>query len=71
MPAPTAAPLPKVPAAGGDGLIATVLIAVAKQLGLDLPEEVAAGIVAVVAFAAGYLKKDKAQPKPKLFADEH
>lgn len=66
---PAGKPVPKVAAAGGGGLAATVLIAIAKQAGLELPEEVAAGIVAIVAFGAGYLKKDKGPAKPKLFTD--
>lgn len=54
---PAAKPVPKVAAAGSGGAAATVLIAIAAQFGVDLPPEVAAGIVAVVAFAAGYLKR--------------
>lgn len=54
---PATKPVPKVAAAGSGGAAATVLIAVAAQLGIDLPPEVAAGVVAIVAFAAGYLKR--------------
>lgn len=39
--------------------MATVLVVVANALGLDLPPEVAASVIAVVMFAAGYLKKDR------------
>jgi type III secretion system FlhB-like substrate exporter len=52
-----AKPVPKVAAAGSGGVAATVLITIAAQFGIDLPPEVAAGIVALVAFAAGYLKR--------------
>jgi hypothetical protein len=52
-------PVPKVQAAGAGGAIATVLVIVANAVGLDLPPEVASGLVAVAAFAAGYLKRDK------------
>jgi hypothetical protein len=50
-------PVPKVAAAGSGGVAATLLITLAQALGVELPPEVAAGIVAVVAFAAGYLKR--------------
>lgn len=50
------APVPKVAAAGAGGTAATLLVTLANALGLDLPPEVAAAIVAVAAFAAGYLK---------------
>lgn len=52
-------PVAKVAAAGTGGAAATVLIAIASQLGLDLPPEVAAAITTVLAFAAGYLKRDE------------
>ena len=52
-----AKPVPKVAAAGSGGAAAAILIAVARQFGIELPPDVAAGLVAVVAFAAGYLKR--------------
>lgn len=57
-------PEPKVAAAGAGGAFATVLVVVANALGLNLPPEVASGAVAVVAFAAGYVKRSR--PKPKV-----
>lgn len=55
----SAQPTPKVVATGVTGAAAIILVAVANKLGLDLPPEVAAAIVAVAAFAAGYLKRDR------------
>lgn len=55
----SAQPTPKVVATGVTGAAAIILVAVANKLGLDLPPEVAAAIVAVAAFVAGYLKRDK------------
>ncbi len=58
MPAtPNPAPVPKVKAAGAGGIAATLLISLAGLLGVDLPPEIAAAIVAVAAFLAGYLKQ--------------
>ena len=57
MSAPSKAPVPKVAAAGSAGALGTVLIYVAGLLGVELPPEVAAAVVALVMFAAGYLKK--------------
>ncbi len=50
-------PTPKVTAAGAGGSAGVLLVAVANALGLDLPPEVAAAIVAVVSFVAGYVKR--------------
>jgi hypothetical protein len=52
-------PVPKVQAVGAGGAFATVLVVVANAVGLDLPPEVAAGLVAVATFAFGYFKRDK------------
>lgn len=57
-------PEPKVAAAGAGGAFATVLVVIANALGLDLPPEVASGLVAIVAFVSGYFKRNK--PKPKV-----
>lgn len=62
MPANSLKPVPKVAAAGTAGVFASLLVIIANGLGLDLPPEVAAGIVTVVTFASGYLMPDK---KPK------
>lgn len=53
------APKPKVAAAGVGGFAATTLISAAALAGIDLPPEVAAAIVTVASFGAGYLKRDK------------
>lgn len=50
-------PVPKVAAAGAAGALGTMLIYVAGVLGIDLPAEVAAAIVVLVMFGAGYLKR--------------
>jgi hypothetical protein len=52
-------PVPKVAATGISGIAAGIVVFIAKQLGLDVPLEVATSFVAVVMFAGGYLKKDK------------
>ncbi len=54
----TSTPRPKVIAAGAGGMSATVLVALVNALGLDMPAEVAAALVTVWAFGAGYLKRD-------------
>lgn len=54
------APEPKVAAAGIAGAI-TVLVVFAVNLiwpDLEIPNEVAAAFTAIVAFAAGYIKKN-------------
>jgi hypothetical protein len=53
---PTRKPVPKVAAAGTTGAATTALVAIAQALGVDLPPEAAAGLVALAAFAAGYLR---------------
>lgn len=50
-------PVPKVAATGAAAAAATVLVFIAQRAGADLPPEIAAAIVAVVAFAAGWIKK--------------
>lgn len=55
----SAAPKPKVAAAGAAGTAATVLVALAPQFGIDLSPEAAAGIVTIASFAAGYLKRER------------
>lgn len=52
-------PVPKVAAAGIGGALAAILVAVANALGLDLSPEVAAAVVTVVSFGAGYLKRGR------------
>jgi hypothetical protein len=50
-------PVPKMQATGIGGIIAGLLVFIAKQAGVDVPLEVATGFVGVVMFAAGFLKK--------------
>jgi hypothetical protein len=57
QPAASRRPVKKVAAAGAAGGSAVFVIFIAAQLGIDLPVEVANSVVAIVAFAAGYLKK--------------
>lgn len=52
-------PTRKLLAAGGTGALATVLIWTAAQFGLDLPAEVAAGIVTIAAAMAGYFARER------------
>lgn len=55
-------PVPKVAAAGTAGVAATVIIIVAQMAKVDIPPEVAAGVVAIVTFAIGWWKKDHTKP---------
>lgn len=57
----SATPRPKVIAAGAGGTGATLLVALANALGLELPAEVAGAIVTLAAFAAGYLRTEARQ----------
>lgn len=52
-----ASPIPKVVAAGTAGAVTVLLVWIAGLLGLDVPEEVAAAVTAILATAAGYLKR--------------
>ena len=49
-------PVKKVAAAGLGGGLATTVIWLAAQFGITMPLEVANGLVAFIAFAAGYYK---------------
>ena len=49
-------PVPKVAAAGIGGAVATIVVYVAAQFGVEIPGDVGAAIATVVAFAAAYLK---------------
>lgn len=53
------APKPKVKAAGAAGAASVLIVFVAGQFGLDIPPEAAAGITTLLAFAGGYLRKEK------------
>lgn len=49
-------PVPKVAAAGIGGAVATIVVYVAAQFGVEIPGDVGAAIATVVAFASAYLK---------------
>lgn len=55
-------PTPKMAATGISGAAATILVVVAKALGLDLPPEAAAALVLLAAYVAGFWKKDSSSP---------
>ena len=48
----------KVKAAGIAGVIATILIAVLTAFGVEVSPEVAAALTTVIAFIAGFFKKE-------------
>lgn len=50
-------PQPKVAAAGVAGAVTSVIVFIAGELGLEIPVEVGSALTALIAFAAGYLKK--------------
>jgi hypothetical protein len=54
---PSVTPTSKVKAAGLAGVGGTLIITILGLLGVELPAEVAAAIVTLLAFGAGYLKK--------------
>lgn len=54
-------PVPKIQATGIGGIVAGLIVFVAKQAGVDVPLEVATGFVGVVMFAAGYIWPSKAK----------
>ena len=56
---PTATPTRKIAATGIGGAAATVLIWLAAQFGMEIPAEVAAGIVALIAAGAGYMTAER------------
>ncbi len=49
------APRPKIAAAGVAGALTVLIVYLAGLAGLAIPEEVAAAVAALLAFAAGYL----------------
>jgi len=52
------APTDKVAAGGAASLAAVVLAWIVGQLGLDMPAEVAAAFTGLMAFAAGWFKRE-------------
>ena len=55
---PTLAPTRKMNAVGMSGALATVVITLAAQWGIEISAEVAAAIVTLAAFAAGYFRRE-------------
>lgn len=47
---------PKTTAAGVAGAVTLVIVFVLGQLGVEIPADVAAAVVTIIAFAAAYLK---------------
>lgn len=59
------APTSKMTATGTAGAASLVLIWILGQFGVDMPAEVAAGFAVLLAWAAGYIKTERAAAKPK------
>lgn len=58
MDSPSAAPTPKVAAAGIAGAVSIIVVwLMHAAASIDVPPEVASAFTTVVAFAAGYLKQ--------------
>jgi hypothetical protein len=57
---PTLKPVPKVAAVGVGGVAATLIVVMAKRLlKIDVPPDVATGIVAIALFGFGFATKDR------------
>lgn len=65
MDQPTSQPTQKVAAAGIGGSLSIVLVYIIGVLGLELPPEVASAITAIIAFAAGYIVRERVPAKIK------
>lgn len=58
-------PRPKIAAAGTAGALAVIALWIAHRFaGLDVPEDVAAAVVTLLAVGTGYLKKDTTTRPP-------
>lgn len=57
---PTNTPTRKVTAAGAGGGAGILIVFVAGQFGLDMSPEVASAITTLLAFVAGYFKREAA-----------
>lgn len=57
---PTAAPTRKVTAGGVAGAVATIIVAVAAGLGVDIDGVTAAAIATILQFAGAYVVRDSA-----------
>jgi hypothetical protein len=53
------APKPKVKAATASSAASILIVFIAGQFGLDVPPAAAAAIATLLAFAGGYLRKEK------------
>lgn len=53
------APTSKVSAATAGGAAGLVIVFVARQFGLEMEPEVAAAVTTLLAFVAGYFKREK------------
>jgi hypothetical protein len=56
---PTAEPTNKILAAGIGGAVSVVLAWLLGVFGVDVPAEVAAAMTTIIAFAFGYMTKEK------------
>jgi hypothetical protein len=57
---PDATPTNKVAASTAAGAVSVLIVFTASLFGLEVPPEAAAALATVLAFAAGYLTKEKA-----------
>lgn len=56
---PTASPTTKVTAAGVGGALSIVLVWIAGEFGISMPEEVASAFTTIIAFLSGYFVRDR------------
>jgi protein-S-isoprenylcysteine O-methyltransferase Ste14 len=59
---PGPAPTKKVAAGGAAGAVTVLLVFIAGQFGLEVPPEAAAALTTLLAFAAGWLKREGEAP---------
>jgi hypothetical protein len=53
------APTRKVSAAGAAGAVTILVVFIAGQFGLEVPPEAAAALTTLLAFAAGYARRER------------
>lgn len=56
---PDTTPTAKVTAATLAGAAVTVLVSVSEHFGIDIPSDVAASLVVILVFAAGWIKRSR------------
>ena len=56
---PDPTPVPKVAAAGIAGSLTVLLVFILGQLNFEVPPEVASAVTTIIAFLAGYFKRDE------------